>query len=151
DGLQAAAMQGITVCVSSGDDGSGANMPGSRAHVDFPASSPFVLSVGGTMLTGTGARQAEVVLGEAPGRRTFTKRGGGATGGGVGALFARPAWQTVAVSSLNHGNIDGRVVPDVAALAGQPLYDLTLLDRPSPNGGTSASAPLWASLIARVN
>src|SRR5262249_54324772 len=59
--------------------------------------------------------------------------------------------QTVAVSSLNHGNIDGRVVPDVAALAGQPLYDLTLLDRPSPNGGTSASAPLWASLIARVN
>src|SRR5262249_30134234 len=45
----------------------------------------------------------------------------------------------------------GRVVPDVAALAGEPLYDLIFLSQPQPNGGTSASAPLWAALIARVN
>jgi kumamolisin len=42
-------------------------------------------------------------------------------------------------------------VPDVSALAGSPLYELTLLGRSAPNGGTSASAPLWASLIARIN
>jgi kumamolisin len=43
------------------------------------------------------------------------------------------------------------VVPDVAALAGQPLYDLIFRGDAQPNGGTSASAPLWAALIARIN
>jgi len=145
--LQAAAMIGITVCVSAGDDGSGADMTGSRAHVEFPASSPFVLSVGGTMLKGGN----EIVWWEAPGRRTFTKKGGGATGGGVSNMFKRAAWQTVSVPSINPTSIDGRVVPDVAALAGPPLYELTLLGESSPNGGTSASAPLWAALIARIS
>jgi kumamolisin len=143
--FQAAAMLGITVCVSSGDDGSGDGLSGNRAHVDFPASSPFVLGVGGTMLSGAG----EVVWWEAPGRRT--NKGGGATGGGVSVLFPRPTWQTVTVTSLNLGSIDGRVVPDVAALAGPPLYELILAGRSAPNGGTSASAPLWAALIARIN
>ncbi|TDN61258.1 S53 family peptidase [Paraburkholderia sp. BL10I2N1] len=147
NGLQAAALQGITVCVSAGDDGSGANMSGAQAHVEFPASSPNVLAIGGTMLTGSAA--SEVVWWESPGRRTT--KGGGATGGGVSTLFARPGWQSVSVPSLNRGGIDGRVVPDVAALAGPPLYNLILDGQPSPNGGTSASAPLWASLIARIN
>jgi kumamolisin len=92
---------------------------------------------------------AEVVWWESPGRRTT--KGGGATGGGVSALFARPAWQTAKVPSLNGGRFDGRVVPDVAALSGDPLYDLVMLGRSAPNGGTSAAAPLWASLIARMN
>src|SRR5262249_40524072 len=39
--LQIAAMQGITVCVSSGDDGTGCSQPGHRCHVEFPGSSPF--------------------------------------------------------------------------------------------------------------
>jgi kumamolisin len=55
------------------------------------------------------------------------------------------------IPSLNAGSIDGRINPDVAALAGAPLYDLTLVGQDSPNGGTSASAPLWAALIARIN
>ncbi|HET9050101.1 MAG TPA: hypothetical protein VFO60_00260 [Candidatus Dormibacteraeota bacterium] len=42
------------------------------------------------------------------------------------------------------------MVPDVAALAGPPLYDLIFLGQPMPNGGTSASAPLWASVLARI-
>ncbi len=48
EALQVAAMAGITICVSSGDDGSGSDMPDTRAHVVFPGSSPFVLAVGGT-------------------------------------------------------------------------------------------------------
>jgi kumamolisin len=148
--LQIAAMQGITVCVSSGDDGSGCDQSGKRCHVEFPSSSPFVLSVGGTMLQ----RQAdgtvdEVVWWEAPGERT--QQGGGATGGGVSTMNPRPAWQTVKIDSLNPNAMDGRVLPDVSALAGPPLYDLLLDGKPMPDGGTSASTPLWAALIARID
>ena len=145
--LQAAALAGITVCVSSGDDGTNCDMPDSRAHVEFPGCSPFVLSVGGTMLAGAAQ---EVVWWQSPGRRNGNGHSG-ATGGGVSTIFARPPWQNVAVTSINSGSLQGRVIPDVAALAGPPLYQLTLLGQSSPNGGTSASAPLWASLLARLN
>jgi kumamolisin len=147
--LQAAAMVGITVCVSSGDDGSGDELNDGRAHVDFPSSSPFVLSVGGTMLNGSAANLTEQAWWEAPGERT--NKGGGASGGGVSVMFPRPKWQNVQVRSVNTGGIDGRVLPDVAALAGPPLYDLIFLGRDFPNGGTSASTPLWAALVARIN
>jgi kumamolisin len=140
--LHAAAALGVTFCVSSGDDGSGDQVDDGAAHVNFPASSPYVLAVGGTMLDG----QDEVVWWQPPGER---KDGGGATGGGVSTVFKRPAWQTVQITSLNEGSIDGRVIPDVAALAGPPFYQLVFLGKPAPNGGTSASAPLWASLIGR--
>ena len=101
------------------------------------------------MLTGSGAKVKEVTWWEAPGRRT--NDGGGATGGGVSLHFQRPAWQNVKIKSVNSGSIDGRVTPDIAALAGDPGYDLIFLGKDSPNGGTSASTPLWASLIARIN
>ncbi len=133
--------------MASGDDGSGDQVPDGRGHIDFPSSSPFVLSVGGTMISDAGA--TESVWWDAPGRRTPT--GGGAGGGGVSTLFPRPSWQTVKIKSINKNSIDGRVNPDVAALAGSPLYDLIMLGHDAPNGGTSASAPLWAALIARLN
>jgi kumamolisin len=149
DTLNLIRLMGITTCVSSGDDGSGDQINDGAAHVDFPSVSPFVLSVGGTMLVAEGADVEEVVWWEAPGMRT--NNGGGSTGGGVSIFFPRPAWQTVRIASLNRQSMDGRIIPDVAALAGQPLYDLIFLGSAQPNGGTSASAPLWASLIARVN
>jgi kumamolisin len=139
-------MLGVTTCVSSGDDGVGDQVNDHKAHVNFPATSPFVLSVGGTMLEGTPTE--EVVWWNAPGDRSV--RGGGSTGGGVSTEFDRPAWQTVTVTSLNPRSIDGRIVPDVSALAGSPFYDLIFLGHDAPNGGTSASAPLWAALLARM-
>ena len=145
--LQTVAMLGVTVCAASGDDGAGDQMNDGRAHVNFPATSPFVLSVGGTMLTGP--PPAEVVWWAKPGDRS--QRGGGSTGGGVSTIFSRPAWQTVNVQSLNAGSKDGRVVPDVAALAGQPYYDLILQGQDKRGGGTSAAAPLWAALLARIS
>jgi kumamolisin len=148
DRLNAARLLGITVCVSSGDDGSGDQVNDGHAHIDFPSSSPNALGVGGTMLTTTGSKVNEVTWWESPGERAG---GGGATGGGVSTVFPRPAWQKVKVKSLNSGSIDGRVAPDISALAGDPLYDLLFVGKPQPNGGTSASAPLWAALIARVN
>jgi kumamolisin len=141
--LQAVAALGVTVCVSAGDDGSGDQVSDGKAHVNFPASSAHVLSVGGTMLQG----QDEVVWWQDPGER---QDGGGSTGGGVSTVFARPSWQTIHVDSINAQSIDGRVVPDIAALAGPPYYQLVFMGKAAPNGGTSASAPLWASLIARL-
>jgi kumamolisin len=141
--LQAAAHLGMTVCVASGDDGSGDQLQDGHAHVNVPASSPFVLSVGGTMIEDG----SEVVWWQSPGQR---QDGGGATGGGVSVIFERPPWQTVAVPSLNKGGIDGRVVPDIAALAGPPYYDLVMLGERQPSGGTSAATPVWAALLARI-
>jgi kumamolisin len=149
DRLNAARLLGITVCASSGDDGSGDQLDDGKAHIDFPSSSPFSLAVGGTMLVGTGASVKEVTWWDPPGRRT--NNGGGSTGGGVSMHFPRPAWQNVRVKSVNPKSIDGRVTPDISALAGDPLYDLIFMGGDQPNGGTSASTPLWASLIARIN
>jgi len=149
DRLNAARLLGITVCVSSGDDGSGDQIDDGHAHIDFPSSSPNALGVGGTMLTKSGSNTSEVTWWQSPGRRT--QNGGGATGGGVSTVFPRPAWQKVKVKSLNAGSIDGRVAPDIAALSGPPYYDLIFVGKDAPNGGTSASAPLWAALIARIS
>ena len=130
-------------CASrAGDDGSADEETDGRAHIDFPASSPHALAVGGTMLSGA----TDVVWWESPGERTGS--GGGATGGGVSVVFPRPSWQDVQITSINAGSIDGRVIPDIAALAGPPLYDLIFAGQDQPNGGTSASTPLWAALIA---
>jgi kumamolisin len=139
--LQTAAGLGITVCVAAGDDGSADQESDGRAHVDFPASSPHALAVGGTMFSG----ETDVVWWQSPGERSG---GGGATGGGVSVVFGRPSWQDVQIASINAGAIDGRVIPDVAALAGPPFYDLIFDGKDQPNGGTSAATPLWAALIA---
>jgi kumamolisin len=149
--LQIAAMMGINICVSAGDDGTGCNQRGRSCHVEFPASSPFVLSVGGTMLKANRSGPLdEVVWWEKPGRRT--NNGGGATGGGV-SVCNRPAppWQTVRIPSRNAGAPRGRVVPDVAALAGPPFFDNVIAGERTPGAGTSASTPVWASLIARIS
>jgi kumamolisin len=145
--LGAASQRGITACAAAGDDGSGDQIPDGRAHVHFPASSPFVLAVGGTMDEGEG----EVVWWNKPGDRSDpSEPRGGSTGGGVSVRFGRPAWQNVHVRSLNPGGFDGRVVPDVAALAGLPGYSIVFEGQTSMKGGTSAAAPLWAALIARI-
>jgi kumamolisin len=138
-------LLGITTCVASGDDGSRDQVYDGRAHVDFPSSSPNVLAVGGTMLEQSGANVQEVTWWDNPGPL------GGATGGGVSTCFPRPNWQNVVVASINLTFLDGRVVPDVSALAGSPYYDLVFAGFPWPDGKTSASAPVWAALIARIN
>jgi kumamolisin len=150
--VQAAAAKGITICCASGDDGSNDGDP-PLAHVDFPASSPFVLGVGGTTLVAsTGAAptiQSETVWNE-------LLHNEGATGGGVSDVFTRPTYQnSVNVpASANPPHGIGRGVPDVAAVA-DPVTGVVVIDIDGKQleqiGGTSASTPLWASLIARLN
>ena len=155
DALKAVANAGITVCVSSGDDGTDDQVPDGAAHLDFPASSPYVLAVGGTALQKMSGD--EVVWFDGDGLR---RDGGGSGGGGVSALNPRPAWQQgIEIASVNLNAPSGRIVPDVAAnAAGSTGY---LMVSPNPkqpskssaqiSGGTSAATPLWASLIARLS
>ncbi len=56
--FEGAAAKGITICCASGDDGSSDQVP-TGAHVDFPASSPYVLGVGGTKLVATSGITAD--------------------------------------------------------------------------------------------
>jgi kumamolisin len=146
----AAAQLGITVCVSTGDDGSEAQMNDGRAHVNFPATSPYVLAVGGTTLhvrktTKGGSHVSETVWNDGS--------NGGGTGGGVSDVTPCPAWQKgKVVPSINPGHFAGRAIPDVAADADPATGYLTMSGgKMQIVGGTSASAPLWASLIARIN
>src|SRR5207244_2399579 len=63
--FQAAAVLGVTVCCASGDNGSGDGVGDGASHVDFPASSPFVLACGGTKLeSASGTITSEVVWNE---------------------------------------------------------------------------------------
>jgi kumamolisin len=154
-------MLGVTVCIASGDDGA-ADMPprlwDGRAHVDFPASSPFALACGGTRLIASGAaigsesvwnqHQAEFDSDTGP-DGSF-----GAEGGGVSETFSVPAYQTNAnvPPSVNPGGFRGRGVPDVAGDADPASgYNIQVDGQSMPIGGTSAVAPLWAALIARIN
>lgn len=143
---QAAAVVGVTICVASGDDGSSDFETDGRAHVDFPASSPHVLGVGGTRLQAAkGQITSEVVWGGA-----F----GGASGGGVSDVFDLPAWQQDAhvPPSANPNKRIGRGVPDVAANADPNTgYKVYVGGKDKVMGGTSAAAPLWAGLVARAN
>ena len=50
EAFQSAAAMGVTICVASGDNGSSDGVNDGGDHVDFPASSSFVLGCGGTTL-----------------------------------------------------------------------------------------------------
>lgn len=157
DALQEAALMGVTVCVASGDDGSDDQGGDGKAHADFPASSPFVLAVGGTNLRVRNGQVTELAWKDGDGLRAH---GGGSSGGGISVLFSRPDFQKdIAISSVNPGAIMGRIVPDVAAHAQTDLKRtgyFFVADGPlglmvGVNGGTSAAAPPWAALLARIN
>jgi kumamolisin len=163
-----AAALGITVCVASGDNGSSDGVSGGGVHVDFPASSPHALACGGTKLLAdpsTGVISSEVVWNE-------TASNEGAGGGGVSDEFALPSWQATAgvpaqasatgtggTHHRKHRESDdatssaagGRGVPDVAGNADPTTgYSVYADGKAQVVGGTSAVAPLWAALIARL-
>lgn len=150
DTLKAAALLGVTICVASGDDGSDDQVGDGHAHVDFPSSSPYVLAVGGTTLKKSNSGTVtETAWKDGDGLR---QDNGGSGGGGVSTHFPRPDWQNVSIKSVNPGAINGRVVPDVSADASANTGYWTVVDgQGGVSGGTSAAAPLWASLIARIN
>jgi kumamolisin len=157
EAISDAAALGCTVTVAAGDNGSSDNPSStSGVQVDFPASSPYSLACGGTTLVGNTATNtitSEVVWNE------ITIQGG-AGGGGVSVVYAQPTWQKTAgvpataatgVTGIGSAAEPGRGVPDVAGNA-DPYsgYQVVVDGKAQPIGGTSAVAPLWAGLIARL-
>jgi len=137
--FQTAGAMGITVCVASGDNGSTDGVSDNQSHVDFPSSSPHALACGGTRLDGSGNSIAsETVWNDGPGQ--------GATGGGFSATFPTADWQTAVNTQKFRG------VPDVAGDADPETgYQVFVDGNQEVFGGTSAVAPLWAGLVARLN
>ncbi len=137
-----AAVQGQTIVASSGDSGSEAclNFDGNpnRLSVNFPASDPYVLGVGGTAITNLVRRPGEVVWNDG-----FDNHGAG--GGGKSAIFGEPRYQTA--FKIKSGK--AREVPDVSADA-DPETGYMIFHRGAWGdiGGTSAAAPLWAAFLA---
>jgi len=141
-----AAMMGISVCAASGDNGSSDGDTDGADHVDFPASSPWVLSCGGTNLAISGGKiTSETVWNDGD--------SGGASGGGVSQHFSKPSYQaSVNVPTPVASNPTGRGVPDVAGNADPASgYVVLIGGQETVVGGTSAVAPLWAGLIALLN
>ena len=144
DALRDAAMLGVTVCVSSGDEGAMNGATDGKPVVNFPASSPHVLSCGGSSVHVASGRE----LREAAWNCTLHGMHG-ATGGGVSRHFAAPAWQREHNVPVGPTGRRGRGVPDVAGPA-DPHQGCEILagGRRCSSAGTSAVAPLWAALIA---
>ena len=142
--LRAAAALGITVCAATGDSGWTDGVTGRFAHVDYPASSPYVLACGGTSLALTDDGMTETV---------WNNHNGNATGGGVSAVYELPSWQSRANVPRSHvRGGHGRGVPDVSGNADPETgYLIGSGEANIGWGGTSAVAPLWAGLIACLN
>lgn len=142
---------GATIFAASGDNGAYdcavASNPDGRLAVDFPASLPSVVAVGGTRLTRSASGEyAESGWGSAPTTTADATYAGVGSGGGTSAVFARPTYQSSVRASGT-----GRAVPDVSALAdarsGFGAYSSSAGGW-RIFGGTSFGAPMWAGHLA---
>jgi len=163
--FQSAAAIGMTVLVATGDNGSDCQEHDGNAHVQYPASDPWVIACGGTIVNSTSP------LSEDTWNDNNSSGQGGATGGGISYLVDPVPWQAGAnvPQSVNSDHRHGRGIPDVAGNASPNSgYDLWLYGQSSASlaftspaslagftlgavGGTSAVAPLYAALIALIN
>ncbi|MDP9018596.1 MAG: S53 family peptidase [Candidatus Eremiobacteraeota bacterium] len=131
-----AALVGVSVFCSSGDNGAELDYDG-KPHVLAPASSSFVHACGATELSSDAANQAETAWEK--------------TGGGFSTHYDVPPWQGIATSSAAAYEVAaGRGVPDMAAQQ-LPGYCVYLDGVELAIGGTSAVAPMWSALAARIN
>jgi subtilase family serine protease len=145
---KATTQQGMTFLSSSGDNGATdyINLQATKlsptATTSFPADEPWVTSVGGTSVIRNGTTIQEKV---------WNSEGGG-SGGGFSDFFTEPSFQKTLPASSQSLLKNQRGVPDVAGDAdpntGMAFYQDGAW---SLAGGTSASAPLWAGVIAIAN
>jgi hypothetical protein len=145
--------RGTVITVAAGDNGYldwGAKESSERGFVDYPASSPNVVAVGGTRLMGPlgpgGTWTGETVW-----------NGDGAGGGGCSTALTAPAWQQSIADWSSVGCVKDRAVADVSADAdpytGVAVYDSTPESMGGkagwvPVGGTSLASPLIAATFA---
>ena len=149
------AAAGVNVFVSSGDAGSNPDNTGQSPvgplQVEYAASDPSVIAVGGTTL----------VL--APDGSVASETGWAAGGGGKSIFFPRPSWQTGVNDTASTAAANGaaansaaatpmRLVPDVSCTADpSDGANLVLNGKSIVIGGTSWAAPVWAGFCALIN
>jgi hypothetical protein len=169
-----AAAEGITYVVSSGDSGAegcvnprNSSANGSPPSVNILSSTPFTIAVGGTMFNennsnstywnstnGPGLGSAKSYIPENVWNESCGSCGLWSSGGGASVLFSKPNWQ-FGVSGIP--NDSARDVPDVSLTAAVHDAYLLCFQRSCLNnqiylaGGTSASAPSFAGIMALVN
>lgn len=138
-----AAAQGQTMFASSGDTGASCAVESTNGvpdsgppMVNYPASSPYVVAVGGTDLF--------VNSDGSYNRETAWEAGGG----GISQFEYSPYWQAVAVPSNTAGD---KGIPDVAMDAGLETGALVYVNKVEEIiGGTSVSSPLSLGVWARL-
>jgi subtilase family serine protease len=164
--FQDAAAQGVTVLAAAGDGGSQNAATYSEAlgaptsyytfpTVNFPASSPWVTSVGGTTLNVDAKDHYlfETVWND-------DSIGAGAGGGGISQLFGEPLYQLFTLSPKTQEKLGGhRGIPDVSYNAddyNSAIFIYLSFLGPSNAGyyligGTSEGSPQWAGIVADLN
>jgi len=142
--LQGAA-QGQTVFSSTGDNGNGCpvvaatGVPGTAVPEDsYPASSPYVVGVGGT-----------TIVSNAPGGTYNSEITWIGTGGGVSNVEASPYWQAGPVNTVYR--TVGKTIPDISMDADPDTGALIYVNGAQTGvGGTSLSSPLSMGVSARI-
>jgi subtilase family serine protease len=147
---QHATAAGITIITASGDHGALADLrneqPGTTRSADWPSAEPTVTTVGGTTLTlnADGSYGSERVWASS----------GGAAGSGVSRFYAEPAYQSGLPDAVQKQLGGMRGEADVAAIADGLLVYYAhgaggqAAPHPEIVGGTSASTPIWAGIVA---
>lgn len=139
DSIFAASTQ-TTFIAASGDVGGSLN---------YPASSPYVTSVGGTTLPL-----------DQDGNQNGEETGWDGSGGGETVIYTAPGYQSGISFPTTTGQflLVGRGIPDVAYNADPNTGFATYVGTPQARntgwftiGGTSAGAPQWAALVALMN
>ncbi|KAJ7235622.1 peptidase S8/S53 domain-containing protein [Mycena haematopus] len=170
-------LRGISIVFASGDSGVAArgasagnangclgsgDAAGKVFNPDYPATCPYLTSVGATYLPAKAnySSDAEVAVTSFP------------SGGGFSNIYPIPEYQTDAVRSyldyLNNQpspypsydsgsagfgngiyNSSGRGYPDVSAVGDNIVIFAD--EQPTLVGGTSASAPVFAAILTRIN
>ena len=141
---QITTQQGFTIVNGSGDNGATdyadikATKLAPTPTVNFPADVPWVTAVGGTTLTRTADGYNESAW---PG-----------SGGGISKFFSEPAFQQGLPQVVQSELAGHRGLPDIAGDA-DPVTGMAFFSdgQWQQTGGTSASTPLWAAIIAIAN
>jgi tripeptidyl-peptidase-1 len=136
---------GRSLLFASGDDGVGCNSAGTKFEPNWPASSPYVTSVGGTFLQSTSP--------------VLNIESDSISSGGFSNYFAQPTYQSSAVAHYlaTSGNLppssfystSGRAFPDISAFSENVLVVYHGFE--TPVGGTSCAAPVVSALFSLIN
>jgi subtilase family serine protease len=146
---QITTQQGFTIVSGSGDNGAtdweniAGNQLSPNPTVNFPADVPWVTAVGGTTLKNAPGAINQV---------TYSESAWSGSGGGSSKFFAEPDFQKSMSSSIQSQLADQHGIPDIAGDANPETAMVNyIFGRWTQIGGTSASTPFWAGIIAIAN